>query len=73
MLELLETYRKLQTTQNYLDEKRHRINEIAVKELTRLIHELTKMNEDCKLSEIISNMEKLRAIFPESIVKQYYD
>ena len=72
-LELLETYRKLHSTQNYLYEKQRRIDEIVVKELTRLIHKLRTLNEDQKLSEIISGIGELRGIFPESILKQYCD
>ena len=48
-LELLETYRKLHSTRNYLYEKQRRIDEIMVKELTRLIHKLRQLNEDQKL------------------------
>ena len=72
-LELLETYRELHSTQNYLYEKQRRIDEIVVKELTRLIHKLRTLNEDQKLSEIISDIGELRGIFPESILKQYCD
>ena len=66
LVELLVAYRRMKASER-------RIDEIIVKELTRIIRELKKMEKDQGLSEIISNIQELRAIFPESIVNEYTD
>ena len=66
LVELLVAYRRMKASER-------RIDEIIVKELTRIIRELKKMEKDQELSEIISNIQELRAIFPESIVSEYTD
>ena len=66
LVELLVAYRQMKASER-------RIDEIIVKELTRIIRELKKMEKDQELSEIISNIQELRAIFPESIVNEYTD